>query len=70
MVLGYVRQEVIPIPYGGRYSPSRSLTNLVAQFYRDIGWAACDADQQELATKYFTGALRSARAAGDRIFSA
>lgn len=70
MVLGYVRQEVVPILYGGRYSPSRRLTDLVAQFYCDIGWAAYDADQQELATKYFTRALKSARAAGDRIFSA
>jgi hypothetical protein len=70
MVWGYVRQEVIPILYGGRYSPSRSLRDPVARFYCGIGWAAYDADQQELATKYFTGALRSARTVGDRIFSA
>jgi hypothetical protein len=50
MVWGYVRQEVIPILYGGRYSPSRSLRDPVAQFYCGIGWAAYDADQQELAT--------------------
>lgn len=59
MALGYMRQEVIPLFYGGDYSPGRSLTDVVAQFHCDIGWAAYEADQQELAASFPPSTVRA-----------
>jgi tetratricopeptide (TPR) repeat protein len=70
MVMGYVRQEVEPIMNGCRLAASRNLTDVVAELYCDVGWAAYDAGQQELATKKLTDALRLAHAAGDRMLGA
>lgn len=60
-----MRREVIPILYGEGYSSSRSLIDVVGPFYCETGWPSYDADQQELATKYFISVLRSARTAGE-----
>lgn len=70
MVMGYVQQEVVPIMNGCRLPASRNLTDVVAELYCDVGWAAYDAGQQNLATKYLKKALRLSHAAGDRMLGA
>jgi tetratricopeptide (TPR) repeat protein len=70
MVMGYVQQEVDPIMNGCRLPASRNLTDVVAELYCDVGWAAYDAGKQELATKNLKKALRLAHAAGDRMLGA
>jgi tetratricopeptide (TPR) repeat protein len=70
MVMGYARQEITPLLHGSTRTAGRNLVEVVAEFHCDIGWTAYDAGQQELATRYFTSALRFARAADDRMLSA
>jgi tetratricopeptide (TPR) repeat protein len=70
MVMGYVQKEVPPIMNGCRHPASPSLAVVVAELYCDVGWAAYDAGQQALATKYLKKALRFAHAAGDRMLGA
>ncbi len=70
MVMGYVLREVVPIMNGCRFPISRNLADVVAELYCDVGWAAYDAGQQNLATRYFKKALRLAHVAGDRMLGA
>jgi DNA-binding XRE family transcriptional regulator len=71
MATWYMEHEVSPLLDEHHGHPaSRSLREVVAQFRHDIGWAAYDAGQQELATRHFTSALRLAHAAGDRMLGA
>jgi len=71
MATWYLRHEVSPLLNGHRgHLASRSLVEVAAQFHHDIGWAAYDASQQELATGYLTSALRFAHAAGNRMLGA
>jgi len=68
MATWYLRHEIAPILNGNdgdRASPR--LIEVVAQFQHDTGWMAYDAGQQQLATGYFTSALRYSRAAGNRL---
>jgi tetratricopeptide (TPR) repeat protein len=68
MATWYLRHEIAPILNGndGDHASPR-LIEVVAQFQHDTGWMAYDAGQQQLATGYFTSALRYSRAAGNRL---
>lgn len=46
---------------------ARALIEVVAELQQDAGWMAYDAGKQDLATGYFTSALRLARQAGNRL---
>jgi len=71
MATWYLRHEVSPLLDGHDGRPaSRSLIEVVGQFHHDIGWAAYDAGQQELATGHFASALRFAHVAGNRVLGA
>jgi transcriptional regulator with XRE-family HTH domain len=71
MADGYLRREIAPLLNGSHRDPgSRNLIEVVAEFQHDVGWMAYDASQQRLATAYFTRALRSAHAAGNRLLGA
>ena len=71
MATWYMEHEVAPLLDERRGHPaSRSLIEVVAQFQHDLGWAAYDAGQQELATTHFTSALRLAHSVGDRALGA
>ncbi len=71
MADGYLRREIAPLLNGNHRDPgSRNLIEVVAEFQHDVGWMAYDASQQRLATEYFTRALRSAHAAGNRLLGA
>jgi tetratricopeptide (TPR) repeat protein len=64
----YLRSEILPLLNGHHGDPAnRSLVEIVAQFQHDAGWAAYDADQQQLAAGYFTSALRLAHRARNRL---
>jgi len=68
MATGYLRHEIAPMLNGhdGELA-SPQLIEVVAQFHHDTGWMAYDAGRQQLATGYFTSALRYSRAAGNRL---
>jgi transcriptional regulator with XRE-family HTH domain len=71
MASWYLRQEVTPLLDGHHGHPAnRGLIEVVGQFHHDIGWAAYDAGQQELATGHFASALRFAHVAGNRVLGA
>jgi tetratricopeptide (TPR) repeat protein len=64
----YLRHEVLPLLDPGRGGPlARPLLVVVAEAELDVGWAAYDAGQQPLATRYFTDALRLSHAARNRL---
>jgi tetratricopeptide (TPR) repeat protein len=64
MATWYLRHEVLPLMNG---SHSHVLAEVVAEAELDVGWAAYDAGQQQLATRRFADALRLSRAAGNRL---
>jgi hypothetical protein len=68
MATWYLRHEIVPLLYtrGGDPVP-RALIEVVAEVKHDVGWMAYDAGKQDLATGYFTDALRLARQAGNRL---
>jgi hypothetical protein len=68
MATWYLQHEIAPILNGhdGDHGSPR-LIEVVAQFQHDTGWMAYDAGQQQLATGYFTSALRYSHAAGNRL---
>ena len=68
MATWYLQHEIAPILNGhdGDHASPR-LIEVVAQFQHDTGWMAYDAGQQQLATGYFTSALRYSHAAGNRL---
>lgn len=66
MATWYVRHEVLPLLYAPGGEPtSCALIEVVAEVQQDVGWMAYDAREQDLATGYFTSALRLAREAGN-----
>ena len=68
MATWYLRREIVPLLYARNGHPAaRALVEVVAEVEQDIGWMAYDAGQQDLATRYFTSALRLARQAGNRL---
>jgi transcriptional regulator with XRE-family HTH domain len=68
MATWYLRHEVLPLLDQGRGGPlARPLLEVVAEAELDVGWAAYDAGQQPLATRYFTDALRLSHAARNRL---
>jgi DNA-binding XRE family transcriptional regulator len=68
MATWYLRHEINPLLYAHDADPtSRALIEVVAEVQHDVGWMAYDAGNQDLATGYFTGALRLARQAGNRL---
>lgn len=68
MASWYLRSEITPLLNETNGDPaSRILIEVVAECQHDVGWMAYDASQQRLATEYFTRALRSAHAAGNRL---
>jgi hypothetical protein len=68
MATWYLRHEIVPLLYarGGDPVP-RTLIEVIAEVKHDVGWMAYDAGKQDLATGYFTDALRLARQAGNRL---
>jgi transcriptional regulator with XRE-family HTH domain len=71
MAAWYLRCEILPLLNGRRGDlASRALADVAAEFQHDVGWDAYDAGQQQLATGYFTSALRTAHAAGNRLLGA
>jgi transcriptional regulator with XRE-family HTH domain len=68
MATGYLRHEVVPLLYARDSAPTaRALIEVVAEVEHDIGWMAYDAGKQDLATGYFTKALRLANEARNRL---
>lgn len=68
MATMYLRSEILPLLDGcGRDPRSKSFIEAVAEYELDAGWMAYDAGQQDVAERYFTGALRRARAVGNRL---
>jgi transcriptional regulator with XRE-family HTH domain len=69
MATWYLRHEIVPLLYARDGDPvSRALIEVVAEVKHDVGWwMAYDAGKQDLATGYFTDALRLARQAGNRL---
>jgi DNA-binding XRE family transcriptional regulator/tetratricopeptide (TPR) repeat protein len=68
MATGYLRYEVVPLLYARDSTPTaRALIEVVAEVEHDIGWMAYDAGKQDLATGYFTKALRLANEARNRL---
>ena len=68
MATTYLRSEILPLLDGcGRDARSKSFIEAVAEYELDAGWMAYDAGQQDVAERYFTGALRRARAVGNRL---
>jgi len=68
MATWYLRHEIVPLLYARGGDPvSRALIEVVGEVKHDVGWMAYDAGKQDLATGYFTDALRLARQAGNRL---
>jgi transcriptional regulator with XRE-family HTH domain len=68
MATWYVQHEVRPLLYAHTADPTtRALIEVVAEVQQDVAWMAYDAGKQDLATGYFTSALRLARRAGNRL---
>jgi len=68
MATWYLRHEIVPLVYARDGEPvSRALIEVVAEVKHDVGWMAYDAGKQDLATGYFTDALRLARQARNRL---
>jgi DNA-binding XRE family transcriptional regulator len=71
MAAWYLRTEIPPLLNGNNgANAGRALIEVAAECQHDLGWMAYDASQQRLATEYFRHALRSARAAGNRLLGA
>ena len=67
----YLQHEVLPLlSASSSGAPSRALLGVVARFELDAGWMAYDTDDQDRTTAHLAAAVRLARAAGDRLFSA
>src|SRR5262249_23034273 len=63
-----LRHEIAPLLSARGGDPvSRALIEVVGEVKHDVGWMAYDAGKQDLATGYFTDALRLARQAGNRL---
>jgi transcriptional regulator with XRE-family HTH domain len=68
MATWYVQHEVRPLLYANADDhTTRALIGVVAELQQDVAWMAYDAGKQDLATGYFTSALRLARQAGNRL---
>jgi transcriptional regulator with XRE-family HTH domain len=68
MATWYLRHEIVPLIYARHGDPvSRALIEVAAEVKHDVGWMAYDAGKQDVATGYFTDALRLARQAGNRL---
>jgi tetratricopeptide (TPR) repeat protein len=68
MATWYLRHEVRPLLYAHTGEPTtRALMEVVAELQHDVAWMAYDAGKQDLATGYFTGALRLAHEADNRL---
>jgi transcriptional regulator with XRE-family HTH domain len=68
MATWYLRDEVLPLLNGPADDLiTRALIEVVAEVEQDLAWMAYDAGKQDLATGYFTSALRLARQAGNRL---
>jgi hypothetical protein len=68
MATWYLRHEIVPLLYARDGDPAdRALIEVMAEVKHDVGWMAYDAGKQDLATGYFTDALRLARQARNRL---
>jgi transcriptional regulator with XRE-family HTH domain/tetratricopeptide (TPR) repeat protein len=68
MATWYLRDEVLPLLNGPADDlTTRALIEVVAEVEQDLAWMAYDAGKQDLATGYFTSALRLARQARNRL---